>query len=145
MLAFLLPLLDKLLGSIITPLANAWVSYQTSKEAGFAAGAAADASIAMARAQTEVQNNALKVQLYGTPIYRLITFIAGLPPALHFGAVFIDTLLASNSLFGRPVIGVQKLPPPYDVFEWAIVSSFFLVHAINVGTSNVAAWLGIKK
>jgi hypothetical protein len=145
MFAILLPLLDKLLGSIITPIANAWVSYQSSKEAGFAAGAAADASIAIARAQSEVQNNALKVQLYGTPIYRLITCIAGLPPALHFGAVFIDTILASGSLCGHPVIGVQKLPPPYDMFEWAIVSSFFLVHAINVGTSNVTAWLGPKK
>jgi hypothetical protein len=144
MLALLLPILDKLLGSIITPLANAWVSYQTSREAGFAAGAAADSAIAAARMQSEVQNNALKVQLYGTPIYRLITFIAGLPPALHFGAVFIDTLLASSMLYGHAVIGVQKLPAPYDVFEWAIVSSFFLVHAINVGTSNVAAWLGKK-
>jgi hypothetical protein len=144
MLAMLLTFVDKLLGSVITPIANAWVSYQTSKEAGFAAAASADVAVEVARLQTEAQNNALKVQLYGTPAYRLITLIAGLPPALHFGLVFIDTLLASKILFGHPVIGVQKLPPPYDLFEWAIVSSFFIIHAVNVGTSNVAAWLGKK-
>jgi hypothetical protein len=33
--------------------------------------------------------------------------------------------------------GVPKLPAPYDTFEWAVVSSFFLVHAVNLGKSNV--------
>lgn len=144
MLALILGVLDKIFGTIITPLANAWVSYQSSKEAGFAAGAAADASVETARIQAEVQTNALKVQLYGTPTYRLITIVAGLPPAFHFSAVFVDTILASSAFYGHAVIGVQKLPPPYDIFEWAIVSSFFIVHAVNVGTSNVTAWLGKK-
>jgi hypothetical protein len=43
-----------------------------------------------------------------------------------------------------PRFGVLKLPAPYDTFEWAVVSSFFLVHAVNLGKSNVASWLGRK-
>jgi hypothetical protein len=39
---------------------------------------------------------------------------------------------------------VLKLTAPYDTFEWAVVSSFFLVHAVNLGKSNVSAWLEKK-
>ncbi len=71
--------------------------------------------------------------------------IAGVPPAVHFGLVFLDTILASKFIFGAPgPLGVPKLPAPYDTFEWAIVSSFFHVHAVALGAGNVSAWLGRK-
>jgi hypothetical protein len=73
------------------------------------------------------------------------TLIAGLPPAVHFGLVYIDTILASKAFLGGAFFGVPKLPAPYDTFEWAVVSSFFLVHAVNLGKSNVASWLGSRK
>jgi hypothetical protein len=31
-----------------------------------------------------------------------------------------------------------------NIFEWAVVSSFFLVHALGPRASNVSAWLGKK-
>jgi hypothetical protein len=42
------------------------------------------------------------------------------------------------------IIGVPKLLEPYDTFEWAVVSSLFLVHALGPRASNVSAWLGKK-
>ncbi|VTZ24344.1 conserved membrane hypothetical protein [Methylocella tundrae] len=147
--ALLLPLLNALLGGLITPFVTAWVNYKTNtatiKEQGFAAGAAADATVMQAALANDVQLAALKVQVYGQPINRLIMLIAGVPPALHFGLIFIDTIVASKAFLGAPFFGVAKLPAPYDTFEWAIVSSFFLVHAVTLGTSNVSSWLGKAK
>jgi hypothetical protein len=146
--SILLPLIDKLLGSIITPLVAAWTDYQRTKlttgEAGFEKAAAADAVVMTAAMQADVQLTAMKVQLYGTLTYRIITLVAGLPPSIHFGLVYIDTILASKAFLGAAYFGVPKLPAPYDTFEWAVVSSFFLVHAVNLGKSNVAQWLGRK-
>jgi hypothetical protein len=148
MFMLLLPLLDKLLGSIITPFVNGWVSYKTTQmqtgEAGFEKAAAADAVVMTAAMQADVQMAQMKVSLYGSTTYRIITLIAGLPPAIHFGLVYIDTILASKAFLGAAYFGVPKLPAPYDTFEWAIVSSFFLVHVVTAGRSNVAQWLGKK-
>jgi hypothetical protein len=148
MLAFIIPILNSLMGGIITPFFKAWSDFKVQQlktnEAGFASAAAADAAIMQAALVNEAQLNALKVSLYGTPTYRIITLIAGLPPAVHFGLVYIDTILASNAFIGHGVIGVPKLPTPYDTFEWAIVSSFFIVHAVNIARTNVGSWLGRK-
>lgn len=148
MFSILLPLIDKLLGSIITPFVNAWVSYKTTQmqtgELGFEKAAAADSVVMTAAMQADVQMAQMKVSLYGTFTYRVITLVAGLPPAIHFGAIYIDTLLASGFLVGHSVLNVPKLPAPYDLYEWSIVGSFFLIHAINVGSSNVQQWLNKK-
>jgi hypothetical protein len=148
MLAILLPLLNGLLGSVIRPFVAAWTDYERTKlttgEAGFEKAAAADAAVMTAAMQADVQMAQMKVALYGTPTYRIITLIAGLPPAIHFGLIYIDTILASKAFLGAAYFGVPKLPAPYDTFEWAIVSSFFLVHLVTVGKSNVAQWLGKK-
>jgi hypothetical protein len=86
----------------------------------------------------------MKVEVYGTLSYRVITLVAGLPPAFHFGLVYIDTILASKAFLGAAYFGVPKLPAPYDTFEWAVVSSFFLVHALGPRASNVTQWLNKK-
>ncbi|MGH9675877.1 MAG: hypothetical protein ACRD36_02140 [Candidatus Acidiferrum sp.] len=148
MLALIIPILNSVLGGIIKPFVAAWTDYERTKlttgEAGFEAAAAADSAVMQAALVSDAQMAALKVQLYGTPTFRIITLIAGLPPAIHFGLVYIDTILASKAFLGAAIIGVPKLPAPYDTFEWAVVSSFFLVHAFNIGKPNVAAWLGRK-
>ncbi|MGH7782336.1 MAG: hypothetical protein ACREO5_00605 [Candidatus Binatia bacterium] len=148
MLSLIIPILNSVLGGIIKPFVAAWSDYERTKlttgEAGFAAGAAVDSAVMQAALAADAQMAALKVQLYGTPTYRIIALIAGLPPAIHFGLVYIDTILASKAFLGAAYFGVPKLPTPYDTFEWAVVSSFFLVHAVNLGKSNVAAWLGRK-
>ncbi len=149
MLALLMPILNSVLGGVIKPFVAAWTDYERTKlttgEAGFEAATKSDASVMQTALTADVQLSAVKVQLYGTPAYRVITLIAGLPPAVHFGLVYIDTILASKAFLGAAYFGVPKLPAPYDTFEWAIVSSFFLVHAINLGKSNVASWLSARK
>jgi hypothetical protein len=148
MLALIVPILNSVLGGIIKPFVAAWTDYErtqlTTNEAGFEAAAKSDAAVMQAALAADVQLSAMKVQLYGTPTYRIITMIAGLPPAVHFGLVYIDTILASKAFLGAAYFGVPKLPAPYDTFEWAVVSSFFLVHALGLRASNVAAWLGKK-
>jgi hypothetical protein len=148
MLALIIPILNAVLGGIIKPFVAAWTDYErtklTTSEAGFEAAAKSDAAVMQATLTADVQMAAMKVQLYGTPTFRIITLLAGLPPAVHFGLVYIDTILASKAFLGAAYFGVPKLPTPYDTFEWAVVSSFFLVHAVNLGKSNVASWLGRK-
>lgn len=144
----MLSLIMAVFNGLLTPLVKAWTNYQVSlmktNEAGFAAGAAADVAITQAMLTANVQNNALKVSVYGTAINRFCMWIAGFPACLHFGLVFIDTILASHFLCGKAVLGIPKLPSPYDTFEWAVVSSFFLVQAVHLGTSNVSQWLAKK-
>ena len=148
MLALVIPFLNSVLGGIIKPFVAAWTDYERTKlttgEAGFEAAAKSDAAVMQAALISDVQYAAMKVQLYGTRTYRIITLVAGLPPAVHFGLVYIDTILASKAFLGATYFGVPKLPAPYDTFEWAVVSSFFLVHAVNLGKANVASWLGSK-
>lgn len=145
MLASVFSLMNALLGGLIDPLVNAWVAYKKDKltveEAGFEAAAKSDATVMQAALASQARNNALKIQVYGHFINRAVMWVAGFPAALHFGLVFIDTMLAAKVLCGAAVLGVPKLPAPYDGYEWAIVTSFFLVQGVHLGTSNVAAWL----
>jgi hypothetical protein len=148
MLATIIPILNSVFGGIIKPFVAAWVNFEQTKlttgEAGFEAAAKSDAAVMQAALTADVQLSAMKVQVYGTRSYRTITLIAGLPPAIHFGLVYIDTILASKAFLGAAYFGVPKLPAPYDTFEWAVVSSFFLVHALGPRASNVSAWLAKK-
>ena len=148
MLALVISLLNSVLGGIIKPFVAAWTDYERTKlttgEAGFEAAARSDAAVMQAALISDAQYAAMKVQLYGTRTYRIITLVAGLPPAVHFGLVYLDTILASKAFLGAAYFGVPKLPAPYDTFEWAVVSSFFLVHAFGPRGSNVSAWLGKK-
>lgn len=149
MLTIIIPILNTVLGGIIKPFVKAWTDYERTKlttgVAGFEAAAKADSEVMQAALAADVQMAAMKVQVYGTLSYRIITLVAGLPPAIHFGLVYIDTILASKTLLGAPYFGVPKLPSPYDTFEWAVVSSFFLIQAVNLGKSNVTSWLGRKQ
>jgi hypothetical protein len=101
----------------------AWTDYERTKlttgEAGFEAAAKSDAVVMQAALTADVQLSAMKVQVYGSLSYRVITLVAGLPPAVHFGLVYIDTILASKAFLGTAYFGVPKLPTPYDTFEWA--------------------------
>ena len=142
---FLMPIINALFGGALQSLLKSWLDYKAStaatKEAGFALAVAADQANLAAVASAEIQIDAMKVQVYGTPTYRIVTLLVGVPVAIHFSLVFIDTILASGFLFGRPLLGVPNPPGEYPTFEWAIVASFFLVHAVGVGTSNVARWM----
>ena len=147
-MTFIMPILNFLFGGALQSFFTAYLTYKTnvasSQEAGFVTAATVDAQNLQTIATTEIANNALKVQVYGSTTYRIVTLIVGIPVAVHFGLIFIDTILASTFLCGRAVLGVPNPPGQYPVFEWAIISSFFLIHAVNIGASNVTQWLGKK-
>jgi hypothetical protein len=80
MLAIIIPILNSVLGGIIKPFVAAWTDYERTKlttgEAGFAAAAAADSAVMQAALAADVQLSAMKVQVYGTLSYRVITLVA---------------------------------------------------------------------
>ena len=144
-----LALVMPLISGILTPFVKAWSDYKrtqlTTVEAGFAAAVSADADVVKASLAADTANNAIKVQLYGSGIYRFVSWFVGAAVAIHFGLVFWATILASKFLFGRDILGVPQAPGQYGaVFEWAIISSFFVVRALHGGPSDVTQWLGKK-
>lgn len=138
------------LSSLINGFMASWFKYKSDKlaitEKGFESAAAADVKITEIVAEAEVKIDAMKVQVYGSLTYRIISLWVGGVCALHFTLIFVDTILSSKFLYGHPVLGVPDAPGNYPLYQWAIISSFFLVHLVNRGSSgtNVAAWLGRK-
>lgn len=120
-MAFLMPLINWLFGGALQNLLGAWLNYKSKSDA---TSEAAFAEVVKA----EIQIDAMKVQVYGTLSYRIITLLVGIPVAIHFSLVFVDTILSSQFLYGRPILGVPNPPGQYPTFEWAIIASFFLVH-----------------
>ena len=148
MFTVIITALVSIFNGILTPLVKIWADVKTqqikSNEAGFEAGALSDAANLKAMAEAEIQNNALKVQVWGSPVYRFVTMVVGIPVAIHFSLIFVDTILSSKFLYGHGVLGIPDPPSIYIPYEWYIISSFFLIHAVNVGTSNVSQWLNRK-
>ena len=145
----ILALIMPLISGILTPFVKAWSDYKrtqlTTNEAGFVAATASDAAVIKASLVADVADNAMKVQLFGSGIYRFVSWFVGAAVAIHFGLVFWATILASKFLFGRDILGVPQAPGQYGaVFEWAIISSFFIVHAVHGGPSDVSRWLDKK-
>lgn len=140
-----MPIIHFLFGGVIQGFFRQWLGYKatiaTSNEAGAVEAMHVDQQMNATNAWSEVGVDALKIAVYGTFTYRLITLLVGIPVATHFSLVFIDTILASKLLFGHAVLGVPNPPRPYPEYEWMIVASFFLIHSINQGTSNLSRWL----
>jgi hypothetical protein len=145
MLALIMPAINWLFGGVLQSFFKQWLTYKTnlatSKEAGAVVAMQTDAQAFVAIATSEVQIDALKVQVYGTFTYRLITLLVGLPVALHFSLIFVDTILAAKFFYGHSVIGMPNPPDPYPTYEWYIIASFFLVHTVGQGTGNLTKWL----
>ena len=145
---FLMPIINMLFGGVLQGFFKQWLGYKTtlatSREAGAAEAMKADQQALATVALSEVQIDAMKVQVYGTPTYRFITMLVGVPVAIHFALIFIDTILSAKAFYGHSVIGMPDAPGQYPGYEWMIIASFFLVHTVNVGTSNLTKWLGSK-
>ncbi len=107
---------------------------------GFLAGSRADAETRKAYWASHVENNRLKLAAQGWWGAKAIMLIAGLPMALHMGAVALDTLIPPFGSWGIP-----KLPPPYDGYERDIVLSFFIIAPIMPVASAAAQWLGRRR
>lgn len=148
MLALIVPILDSVLGSFILPFFKSWTDYKTTQlrttESGFEAGANADTANLAIIEKAQAETNALKIQTFGLPVVRMMMWTAGGMSAIYFALIILDTILASQAFAGHAVLGVPKLPPPFDEQVWMIVQSVFLIQAVHVGSSNVTAWLGRK-
>lgn len=48
------------------------------------------------------------------------------PFAIHLVLIVTDTILASDFLFGKPMLGIPKLPEPYDYIQMTVVTSYFI-------------------
>jgi hypothetical protein len=104
---------------------------------GFKVGTEADTARLKVYLEANAENNRLKAAQNGWWGAKLIILSAGLPAALHMGAIFLDTIpfpyLASEGwrlFIATHVVGswrIPALPQPYDGYQWAIVQSFFLV------------------
>ena len=112
-----MPIIHFLFGGVIQGFFRQWLDYKAavagSNEAGAVEGMHVDQQAHATDAWTEVGVDALKVAVYGTFTYRLITLMVGIPVATHFSLVFLDTILASKMLFGHSVIGIPNPPKPY--------------------------------
>jgi hypothetical protein len=141
MLSLILPLLNGLLGNIITPFVKAWTDYKLvslkTTEEGFVAAAGADADVYKAYVAAMAQVQQMKVAQQGSLIGKLMMLLFGVPAAAHWGAVFLD----STFKFGW---GVPALPGGYANAELSIALSFFVITPAMPLVSAAAQWLGRK-
>jgi hypothetical protein len=118
---------------------------------GFSTGAAEDTERYMAYLAASVEMNRMKMAQNSWWGAKLIIMIAGLPAAIHFGAVMLDSVpfptLAFWEIASHPVgsWGIPRLPPPYDGYQWAIVQSFFLVMPAMTLVQATSQWLNRRR
>jgi hypothetical protein len=131
-------LVQSAISAIAVPLLGYLGKRQEVQLDGFrnATGFDLDAYKAALAAQIEI--NRIRASANAWIGARIITMVAGLPAAMHFGSVMLD----STFQFGW---GIPKVPAPYDGYEWAIVQSFFIVAPVMPLVSATAAWLSRKR
>jgi hypothetical protein len=146
MLALIIPILNSVLGGIIKPFVAAWTDYERTKlttgEAGFAAAAAADSAVMQAALTSYAQMAALKVQLYGTPIYRIITLIAG---CISGSCISIRSWRARRFL-AVPFSACRSCPHPMTLSNGRLyrASSLFTRSTLASRTSRLGSEAGNK-
>jgi hypothetical protein len=141
---FMLKILGWLTGGGVTGILNAVLGHiQKAADvelSAFNTGTAADTARQVAYLNFMLENNRLKLAQQGWWGARCIILLAGIPASAHFAAVFLDTLIPPFGSWGIP-----KLPAPYDMYQWAIVQSFFLVMPAMPIASAFAGWLARKR
>jgi hypothetical protein len=98
----------------------------------FQTGVASDTKIAMARLNAEIEARKVQAQILAADRgWRVTAWIRPLlvyPCVVHFGAIVIDSIPFWTP-FGTHAVGsweIAKLPAPYDMYEQAIILSFFI-------------------
>lgn len=119
-------------------LANGVIGYLAKRTdanlEGFKAGAGADSERLKALLDAHVEMSRLKAAQNSWWGAKLIVLVAGLPCAIHFAAIMLD----STFRFGW---GIAKVPEPYSTYEWAVLQSFFLVLPAMPLVSAASAWM----
>ncbi len=127
--ALLFKLLGFFGGDIFSRIVEAVAGYLRLKAnddlARYQAGVAADTQIALARVNAEIEARKLQAQIVAADRgWRVTAWIRPLlvyPCVLHFAAIVLDSTIPP---FGS--WGIAKLPAPYDLYEQAIILSFFI-------------------
>jgi hypothetical protein len=103
---------------------------------GFKTASGVDLAAFQAYMNAQVEINRMKQAQNAWWGAKLIILVAGIPASAHFAAVFLDTVIPPFGSWGVP-----KLPAPYDVYQWAIVQSFFIIMPVQTGINAVSQWL----
>jgi hypothetical protein len=131
-----------LVSSIVSGITGPLFGYLSKRQEvqldGFRNATGVDLDAYKAALDAQIETNRIRASANSWLGARIITMVAGLPAAVHFGAVMLD----STFRFGW---GIPKVPAPYDGYEWAIVQSFFIVAPAMPLVSATAAWLSRKK
>lgn len=96
--------------------------------------------------QATVENNRLKALQNGWWGAQAIILISGLPCAIHFASVVLDSTPFWIPFFMDQAhrVGSWKVPPlpaPYDAYERDIVMSFFVVMPVMSMVGGFVTWL----
>jgi hypothetical protein len=132
----LFKLLGFLGGDIFGRMMDAVAGYFRQKAnddlARFQTGVAADTLIALAQLNAEIEARKVQAQILAADRgWRVTAWIRPLlvyPCVVHFGAIVIDSMPFWTP-FGTHITGswqIAKLPAPYDLYEQAIILSFFI-------------------
>jgi hypothetical protein len=93
--------------------------------ARFQTGVRADTEIALARLNAELEARRVQAQILeadrGWFVTRWIRPLLVYPCVLHFSAIVLDSTIPPYGSWG-----IAKLPAPYDLYEQAIILSFFI-------------------
>lgn len=157
-LSLILKVLDWIPG-----LAGKWMELQAKKAdvqlEGFKTASGTDLEGYKAYLNANIETNRMKQASNSWWGAKLIILVAGIPAAMHFAAVMLDSLAFPILWYGvsgwgipYPVLtthaigswAVPKLPSPYDTYQWAIVQSFFIVMPVQTLTGAVSQWLNRK-
>ena len=126
--------------NVFPKLAEKFFDYQvkkaTTEAEAFKSAGGLDLEAFKAHLQANLDNNRLKLAQNSWWGAKLIILLVGIPAALHWAAIFLDTIIPPFGSWGIP-----KLPAPYDTYQWVIVQSFFLVVPVQTGVNAMAQWL----
>jgi hypothetical protein len=119
-------------GRIVESVAAYFRQKASDDLARFQTGVAADTQIAMAHLNAEIEARKVQAQILaadrGWGVTAWIRPLLVYPCVIHFGAIVIDSIPFWTP-FGAHVTGswqIAKLPAPYDLYEQAIILSFFI-------------------
>jgi hypothetical protein len=123
----------------VLSLLVAHVEKKASEElARFQTGVRADTEIALARLNAELEARRVQAQILeadrGWFVTRWIRPLLVYPCVLHFSAIVLDSTIPPYGSWG-----IAKLPAPYDLYEQAIILSFFIARPFEKAARVFAA------
>ena len=110
---------------------------------GFKAGASVDQAIEINRVQAELETNRIRATLIlGSPVFKLVNWIAGPITAVYYFCVVVDTIQGS---FTHHFVGIASLPGAFGDRSWTILFAYLVAQTTQHGIATFAdAWRGAR-